>query len=72
MRSELLCQRCVFGPATDRHDLVAELVRELNSEVPQTADALHRHKVAGHRAAVPQRVVGGDSGAEQRRRFDVT
>ena len=70
-RSEFLCERRIFGPAPDRRDLVAKLVRELNSEVTQTADALHRNQVAGKRTAVPQRVEGGNSGAEQRRRFDV-
>ena len=56
-RSEFLCERRVFRPAPDRRDLIAKLVRELNSEVTQTADTQHRHKVAGHGAAVPQRVV---------------
>ncbi len=52
-RSEFLCERCVFGPASDSRDLITKLVRELNSEVTQTADALHRNKVAGeaHRCA---------------------
>jgi len=71
-RSEFLCERRVFGPAPDSRDLVTKFVRELNSEVTQTADALHRNKFAGHRAPVPQRVVGGNSGAEQRRCFHVT
>ena len=69
-RSEFLRERRIFGPAPDRRDLVSKLVRELNSEVTQTADTLHRDQVAGERAAVPQRVERGDSGAEQRRRFD--
>src|SRR5215471_482094 len=37
----------------------------------EAANAQHGHKVAGHRAAVPQRVVSRNAGAEHRRRFDV-
>ena len=70
-RSELLCEGRIRGAAADRRNLVSEFVRELNPEVAQTADALYRDQVARERAAVPQRVVGGDSGAQERRRFDV-
>ena len=66
-RSEFLCECRVFGSAPDRRDLITKLVRELNSEMTQTADTLHRNQVAGQRAAVPQRIVRGNSGAEQRR-----
>ena len=71
-RPELLRERRVFGAAPDGRDPVTKLVRELNSEVTQTADALHRDKVAGESAAVPQRVEGGNARAEQRRGFGVT
>jgi hypothetical protein len=44
---------------------ITKLVRELNSEVTQADDTLHRNKVARHGTAVPQRVEGGNSGAQQ-------
>src|SRR5512134_2286388 len=37
----------------------------------ESANTLHRHQLPRHRAAVPQRVVSGDSGAEQRSRVGV-
>ena len=45
-RPELLCERSVFRAAPDSRDPVTELVRELNSEMTQTADAQHRDEVA--------------------------
>lgn len=51
--------------------LVTKLVGELNSKVTQAADAQHGDKVSWHGAAVAQRVVGGDSGAEERCRLGV-
>jgi len=45
--------------------------QQLNSEVAQTTDAQHCNKVTGHRPAVPQYVVSGNSGAERRGCFDV-
>src|SRR5512146_2912743 len=71
-RSEFLHERCVFRPAPDGRYVVAELVRPLNAEVPQTTDTLHRNNVAGERTTVAQCVVSGDSGAEQRCCFGVT
>jgi hypothetical protein len=38
----------------------------------KTADTQHRNKITGERTAVQQRVEGDDSGAEQRRCFNVT
>ena len=70
-RSELLCERRVLGSAPDGGHVVAELARELNAEVTETADSLHGDEVAGERTTVPQRVEGGNAGAEQRRRFGV-
>src|SRR5262249_42626650 len=70
-RSKFLCERRVFGPAPNGGDFVAKLVRELNPQVAQTADPLYSDKVARKRTAVPQRVVGGNSRAEQRGCFDV-
>jgi len=61
-----------FGAAPDGSDLIAKLVGELNQEAPQTPDALHRNKVSGHRTAVPKRVEGRNSGAEQWCCFNVT
>src|SRR5262249_49382299 len=43
----------------------------LDAEVAETADALHSDEVAGERTTVPQRVVGGDAGAQQWCRLDV-
>src|SRR5437764_896722 len=59
-----------FGPATDGSYLISKLICELNSEMAQAADPLHRNKIAGKRPAMPQRVVCSDAGAEQRRCFD--
>src|SRR6266496_3691443 len=70
-RSELLCERRVLRPARDGRHLVTKLVCELHAEVPQTAETLHRNKVAGQGAAVPQRVESRDPGAEKRRCFGV-
>jgi His Kinase A (phospho-acceptor) domain len=71
-RAEFLCECRVFGPAPDSRNLVTKLVRKLNSEVAQTANALHGNNVAWHGAAVPQRIEGGNSGAKKRSRFHVT
>src|SRR3989441_1021668 len=68
-RAGFLCQRRVSRPASDGRDLVAKLARELNSQMTQPADPQHSHEIAGERAAVPQGVVSGDSGAEKRRCF---
>jgi len=57
-------------PATDGSYLISKLICELNSEMAQAADPLHRNKIAGKRPAMPQRVVCSDAGAEQRRCFD--
>jgi hypothetical protein len=70
--SELLRERSVFRAAPDCRDLIIKFVRELNSQMAQTADALNGTKIAAHRAAVTERVIGGDSGAEDRRGFHVT
>src|SRR5262249_36140578 len=68
---ELLCQPRLFSPAANGHPFVTNFFGKLNSEVPKTADAQHGNNVAGHRPTVPQRVVSGDSCAEQRRCFGV-
>ena len=49
----------------------AAFVARLNAEVTQAADPLDGNEVAGQRTTVPQRVIGGDAGAEQRGGFDV-
>ena len=67
-----LCERCVFGAAPNSRDLITKLVRELNSEMTQTANTLHRDQIARERTTVPQRVVRGDSSAEQRSCVNVT
>ena len=72
VRPEFLGERRIFRPSSDSRDFIAKLVRELNSEVAQTADTLHRDKVSGERTAMTQRVVSGNSRAQQRRCFDVT
>jgi len=78
-----ICYRCttlapsffasaaVSDPRPDRHDLITKFVRELNPEVTKTADTFHRNQVSGERTAMPQRVVGGNSGTEQRRCFGI-
>ena len=61
-----------FSSSTpNSRNLAAKFVRELNSKVPQTADALHRNKTTRRRAAVSQRVKGRDSRTKQRRCFGV-
>ncbi len=71
MCAEFLCERAIFSSASDCRDLIAELVGELHSQVTESANALHRDQIAGESAAVPQRVVGGDSSAEQWSRFGI-
>ena len=53
-------------------DPIAKFIRELYSKMTQTADTLHRNKVAGHGTALPQRAKCSNSGAKQWCRFDVT
>src|SRR5207245_500787 len=43
--------------------------RKLNSQVSEPTDPLDCHQVAGHRAAVTQRVEGGNSRTHQRSGF---
>src|SRR5207244_3401703 len=71
-RSELLCERSVFGPTTDSRNLVTEFVRELNAQMTKSADTLDSDEVAGGCTAVAQRVEHSDAGAEQWRRLGIT
>jgi hypothetical protein len=63
--AEFLRQSRVFDAAPYSRHLLTEFARELNSKVPQAADALCSNKIAGGRTTVPQRVEGGDSGAQR-------
>src|SRR5206468_667422 len=62
----------VFGTAPDGRHVIAKFVSELDAQVTQAADALHGDEIAGQRTAVAKSVVGGNSGVEQGRGFDVT
>src|SRR5262249_8877722 len=48
-------RRRVSGAAPDGRVFVANFVCELNPEVTEPADTLHRDQVAGQRPTVPQR-----------------
>src|SRR5439155_5063412 len=65
VRAELLRELPLVGAARDRDRPETHLRGELDGEVSEAADALDRHGVPRTRAAVAERVVGGDSGAEQ-------
>src|SRR6266852_187091 len=45
IRTKLLCEIRIFGIASNRRDLVTELIRILNSKVSQAADTLHSNKI---------------------------
>ena len=71
VRSEFLGEGGVFRATPDGRYLVPKLIRVLNSEMTQAADALHSDKIARKRSAVAQCIVGSNSSAEQWRRFGV-
>jgi hypothetical protein len=56
-------------PARDRHRLEAHLRCKLDPQMAESAQAEHRHQIAGPRAAVAETVERGDAGAHQRRRL---
>ena len=62
--AELLGQGSLVGAARDRHGLESHLGRELHAEVTQAADAEDRDEIARTRAAVAQRIEGGDARAQ--------
>src|SRR5215468_10176458 len=62
----------MFRSTTDRSHLVAKLISKLDSEMAEAADAFHRNKIAGRRAAVSQSIKRGDSRAQQRACFGIT
>src|SRR5262249_28309652 len=70
--SQLLRQHSVVRAASDGRNVITKLVGELDAKMPQAADALHGNKIARQRAAVAERVVGGDAGVEQRSRIGVS
>lgn len=70
--SQLLREWPVFSSAPDRRDFITKLIRELNSEMTQATDTLHRNQIAGKGATVTQRVVGGNASAQQGRGVDIT
>src|SRR5262249_22963372 len=71
VRTEFSCERLDFGAAPDRRHSVSTLARELNAEMTDTANALHRHKVAGQRTAAPHGIERGHAGQRGRGRVDV-
>ena len=56
-------------PTRNSEDMEPELSSKLNRQVAQSTDPVHSDHVARKRAAMAQRVVRGDSGAEKRRRY---
>ena len=52
--------------ARDGHGAVAALRRELHREMAEAADALHGDDLAGSRAGLAQRIVGGNARAQER------
>src|SRR6202022_1479519 len=69
LRAELLSELPLVRAARDGDGPEAHARGELDAKGTEAADALDRHGVARARTAVAERVVGGDSGAEQRRGF---
>ena len=69
VRAELPGERLLVGAARDRDGAEAHLRGELHAEMAEAADAEDGDQVARPRAAVAQRVEGGDAGAQQRRRL---
>jgi hypothetical protein len=59
-------QRLFVLVAADGYGAESHALRILNAQVTQPSDALHGDQVSGTGANVAQRVVGGDSGAQQR------
>ncbi len=66
MRPQFPRQGFLVPPARDADRLEPHLHRVLHSEMTETAEAKHRHHVAGPRTAVPKRVVSRDARAHQR------
>src|SRR5262245_8291787 len=82
MRSELLRHLLLVLAAAERHGLESHPTRVLQTEMTETADALHRHHVARMRTGMAQgvehgharthegpRLFGGETIRNQRQRF---
>src|SRR5207249_1058405 len=69
MRSQLPCQRFLVPPSPKSHRHESHLPRVLNSQVSQSANAVHGHDVASPRARMAQRVEYGDARAHERPGF---
>src|SRR5438874_1230982 len=69
MRSQLFGQRFFVGAFGDGHGFKSHFPGELNAQMSQASDPLDRDEISGPGSAVSKRVVGGDSGAKNRRRF---
>src|SRR6202012_1261283 len=67
VRTELLGKRTFVLAARNGHGAIAALRGVLNRQVPETAYAEDRDRIAGTRSAVAQSIEGCDTGAEQRR-----
>src|ERR1700733_2912705 len=62
-RAQLLCQLLFVAAAVDRDRPETLTRRELDSEMPEAADAVNGDDIAGTGASVAKSVKGGDAGA---------
>jgi hypothetical protein len=69
-RAEFLGQRFLVHPTRNGNGPKTHLRSELNAQVAETSYPKYGDKIAGPRAAVPQRVEGSDSRTHERSRFD--
>ena len=60
-------QRLLFRTAGDGRHTKTHPVHELDAQMPEAADALDRHEIAGPGGQVSQRVIGRHAGAQQGR-----
>ena len=69
VRAQFSRQRFLVLASADRHGLESHLPRVLNTEMSQSADAVHGDHIAAARAGIAQRVVDRDARAHERPRF---
>ena len=69
VRAEFFRQRFFVLPPANRHRHKSHLPRILESEMSQSADAMHRDHVATARARIAERIVDGDARAHERPGF---
>ena len=65
MRAQLFRQWLLVGAASDRDGAKTHLSRELDAEMSEAADALHRDQIAGACPGISQRIVDRNPGTQQ-------